>query len=153
MTKLRLFLNCSLWNMLVAAVVFLPAFLLAQHIELFVVGALTGKSLLAIFFEAIFMFIILVVPILIASMLFSIAAFVIPRRCVRHCYRLKAVLLSILFVLLFVACLIVNNVSISVYFVGYWPATALATICYGFFAIISRGREDSGESRPRRFST
>lgn len=137
-TIIRLFL----WNMLFAVIIFLPVFLVGVNIELLVSGALTDRTLGSIMSDQLFMFIVLAVPVMLASIVFSLCSLVVPAPLMRRHRRLTGIAFALAFTLILVCLLFIGDVNITGYFIGYLASTIVAALCYGLVAKI--GREDTG---------
>lgn len=116
------------------AVVFLPAFLIGMELELLVLGKLGDNDLLRIIGDQLFMFIALVIPVVLASVIFSLCSIIVPSRWREHS-RLTAVLLSLALVSssVFVGTGILNIGLLSL-LLAFFPASIGAAVLYGLVA-------------------
>jgi len=130
------------WNAIMSAVVFLPVFLvMAQFQALLLVGPPTRTTFLTELSNAIYFYLIFVLPLMLGSLVYSAVALLIPNRWILKYRRLTAVLLSIL---LPVTVFLLNLPGGLAYQPFYVP-TVVAIILYGMCARIG---EETLDGRP-----
>jgi hypothetical protein len=126
-----------------AAVVFLPTFLVGMNVELLLRGELEGRDFYRILDDQIFMFVALAFPLIVGSVFYSACSLLIPIHWTRSRPRLAAVAFSVGFVLIFALVLfLVANEGIAALSLVFLPSSIVAAVLYGFVAKI--GRQETG---------
>jgi len=115
-------------NLLMAAGVFLPVFLISEVVELELRGVdLTKPSIRYHASAAIVIYVSMLLPILLGSVVHSAALLLVPRAVPRWIRRIATIALASL--LPFTVILL--DLSEAFALTGYWVSTFLATVAYG----------------------
>jgi hypothetical protein len=123
-----------LWNALMAAVVFLPVFLIGLEFELLVRGKFGDVNLVRVLSDELFMYFVLVVPLILMSLLYSLLSLILPSRWITKRPRFVSIALALTVMGIFV----VANSGINDLLLGYFVPTLLATLAYGLCTTIIR---------------
>jgi hypothetical protein len=133
MPKAKYVAKLFFWNAIMSAAVFLPVFLGMALLQILVIGGLpTRTTFLAEFSNWIYFYIIFVLPLVLASLVYSLLSLLIPSRWSPVYKRLISVLLALLLPL---TVLLLDFPGGLVYGPFYIP-TIIATISYGLCAQI-----------------
>ena len=122
------------WNALVGAVIFLPVFLVVVPIEGLVRGANLSGGFNPHFGYALFLYVAEVIPVIIGSLVNTVALIMIPSTWSKAQKRVTAICLS---PLLPSTLLLIGGLSGSDILLERIVATAVATISYGVFCRVS----------------
>ena len=125
-------------NLLLAAVIFLPLFLLANVAELRLRGVAFSEPASYHASAAVVIYLGLLLPVLLGAIVHSVALLLIPSRAAASTMRIAAVALAPLipFIVIFS--------GLAPYLSGFPGSTAIATLAYGF-SCATRKRGLSGE--------
>ncbi len=131
-------------NLLLAATVFLPAFLVGARIEVLLFeGWPRGITFLLELSNIFYFYLVFILPVLLASLFYSAASFIVPSRWTPIQRRLAAIVLA----LILPGTDILLKISGDLVYRHFFVPTAIAVIVYGMFARAGRAGRIDGESQ------
>jgi hypothetical protein len=135
-----------LWNAVMAAVVFLLTFLVMAQVEVLLrVGLPSRTTFLTELSNAIYFYLILLLPVIFVSLVYSLVSLVIPLQWGLVKRRLGAVLLGFLLP----GIIILLKLPGDLVYLNYYLSTGIATILYGMCTRIGEETIDSGPMEGR----
>lgn len=136
MMDIRQMLRGMFRNLLLSALLFLPLFFLGIEVEMWLEGVAGGKYWVTEVGGAAVAYVVMILPILFASAVHSVALLLIPRRVSSGWRRIAALFLSALVPLT----IILSKLPGVTYLVWFPWATAVATLAYGLTCATNVGR-------------
>ena len=124
---MRSFVFSILYNVAIVAFVFLPIFILAGWLEAFLIDKESTGTLLETLSSMIALFLVMIIPLLVTSVVHSIMIHFIPRAWSRRQRRILAVLLA----LIVPGGLLLLQIPLGYFFLVVPVSTIVAVITYG----------------------